>query len=98
MCFYTEIYLILFCSWKVDDVSLSGNESDTSKVSYPLSHLKPYTQYAYYVRTYTITSETNSAQSDINYFRTLPDGKKWRNLISTLTYILVIVFRTVAIG
>lgn len=41
-----------------------------------LTRLKPYTQYAFYVKTYTMASENNGAQSDINYFRTMP-GSMW---------------------
>nr|CDI30232.1 Insulin Receptor [Blattella germanica] len=37
-----------------------------------LPHLKPYTQYAFYVKTYTIATERTGARSDIQYFRTLP--------------------------
>jgi insulin receptor len=37
-----------------------------------LTHLKPYTQYAFYVKTYTIATERSGAQSPIQYFRTLP--------------------------
>lgn len=40
-----------------------------------LTGLKPYTQYAYYVKTYTMASESNGAQSDINYFRTMPGSR-----------------------
>nr|XP_018916405.1 PREDICTED: insulin-like peptide receptor [Bemisia tabaci]XP_018916406.1 PREDICTED: insulin-like peptide receptor [Bemisia tabaci] len=35
-----------------------------------LTGLKPFTRYAYFVKTYTIASETNGARSDITYFRT----------------------------
>jgi insulin receptor len=37
-----------------------------------LPRLKPYTQYAFYVKTYTIATERSGAQSPIQYFRTLP--------------------------
>ena len=37
-----------------------------------IPHLKPYTRYAFYVKTYTIESETNGALSPILYFRTYP--------------------------
>uniref|UniRef100_A0A6B2ED02 Tyrosine-protein kinase receptor n=1 Tax=Phlebotomus kandelakii TaxID=1109342 RepID=A0A6B2ED02_9DIPT len=56
--------------WKVDDV---GRESGRqSFISYPLARLEPYTQYAYYVKTYTVATEQMGAQSDIIYFRTRP--------------------------
>ncbi|XP_055689522.1 insulin-like receptor isoform X2 [Lutzomyia longipalpis] len=56
--------------WKVDDV---GRENYTqTSISYPLARLEPYTQYAYYVKTYTVATEQMGAQSDIIYFRTRP--------------------------
>ena len=38
-----------------------------------LTNLKPYTQYAVYVKTMTISTETRSGESEIIYFRTKPD-------------------------
>jgi hypothetical protein len=35
--------------------------------------LEPYTQYAFYVKAYTLATEQKGAQSDINYFTTKPD-------------------------
>lgn len=43
-----------------------------------ITGLKPYTQYAYYVKTYTMASESNGAQSDIDYFRTMPGSRFFR--------------------
>nr|CAD7199357.1 unnamed protein product [Timema douglasi] len=57
--------------WKVDDVHVPDNQS--ASVYHLLSRLKPYTQYAYYVKTYTIATERTGAQSPIYYFRTSPD-------------------------
>jgi insulin receptor len=37
-----------------------------------LAMLKPFTQYAYYVKTYTISTERSGAQSKLQYFTTLP--------------------------
>ena len=37
-----------------------------------LSNLKPFTQYAYYVRTYTVSTQRSGAQSKLLYFTTLP--------------------------
>lgn len=51
--------------WHVEDLASNLNTA-------LLSWLKPYTQYAYYVKTYTIATERNGAQSRIQYFRTLP--------------------------
>lgn len=55
--------------WRVDDIS----EEDTIKV---LTQLKPFTRYAYYVKTYTLASEGMGGQSDIKYFTTAP-GKPY---------------------
>nr|CAD7460923.1 unnamed protein product [Timema tahoe] len=57
--------------WKVDDVHVPENQS--ALVYHLLSRLKPYTQYAFYVKTYTIATERTGAQSPIYYFRTNPD-------------------------
>lgn len=51
--------------WHIDDVSPSD---DT--IFHPITNLKAYTQYAYYVKTLMISSEKNGGQSDIQYFRT----------------------------
>ncbi|XP_044256884.1 insulin-like receptor [Tribolium madens] len=56
--------------WRVDDVAIPENEMN---VTHPLTSLKPYTQYAFYVKTYTIATERRGAQSNISYFTTLPD-------------------------
>ncbi|XP_034171540.2 insulin-like receptor-like isoform X1 [Osmia lignaria lignaria] len=71
--------------WKVDDVAASTNANltDASKIpgrqeknvyTHYLSQLKPYTQYAYYVKTYTIATERSGAQSKLMYFRTMPEA------------------------
>jgi hypothetical protein len=52
----------------VDDVSNTG----ATKIFHLLAHLEPYTQYAYYVKTYTLSTEKNGAQSLIQYFTTSP--------------------------
>lgn len=55
--------------WLVDDVNdFTSNDS----ISFPLTRLEPYTQYAYYVKAYTLATERTGAQSEIKYFRTLP--------------------------
>ncbi|KAK3923159.1 Insulin-like receptor [Frankliniella fusca] len=63
--------------WSVDDVSVPDNitMNDKPNVTHIVTNLSPYTQYASYVRTYTIargTSSIKGAQSKIIYFRTLP--------------------------
>lgn len=57
--------------WKVDDIVNIPKNSST--ISILVSHLKPYTQYAYYIKTYTIASEPLGGQTKIQYFRTQPD-------------------------
>ncbi|RZF38993.1 hypothetical protein LSTR_LSTR003736 [Laodelphax striatellus] len=70
--------------WRVIDVSplekeenetatLSEDKNTTKHMSQLITQLKPYTQYAFYVKTYTIASENSGAQSNIIYFRTEPD-------------------------
>lgn len=56
--------------WQVEDITTIDRKAPTVQI--PLTNLKPYTQYAYYVKTYTIVSEPNGGQSDILYFRTKP--------------------------
>lgn len=57
--------------WKVDDIVNIPKNSTTIPIL--VSHLKPYTQYAYYIKTYTIASEPLGGQTKIQYFRTQPD-------------------------
>lgn len=55
--------------WHVDDVN---DFSHFDTISFPLTRLEPYTQYAYYVKAYTLATEKTGAQSEISYFRTWP--------------------------
>lgn len=57
--------------WKVEDVP----NIDKSLEQFPvfMSRLEPYTQYAYYIKTYTIASEPYGGQTEINYLMTDPD-------------------------
>ena len=52
---------------------------DTDYEEYLLPHLKPYTQYAFYVQTYTVapqkTGKRVGARSPIIYVRTKPSSK-----------------------
>jgi insulin receptor len=50
--------------------------SSTEQVSYPMTKLEPYTQYAYYVKAYMLSTEKTGAQSNIQYFRTSPGQPK----------------------
>lgn len=54
----------------MDDVSVSED-----RIHYLLTGLKPHTQYAIYVKTFTIATYRYGAKSDILYFKTLPDRK-----------------------
>uniref|UniRef100_A0A0A9YBQ5 Tyrosine-protein kinase receptor n=2 Tax=Lygus hesperus TaxID=30085 RepID=A0A0A9YBQ5_LYGHE len=56
--------------WRVEDVSV---ENKDKWINHLLARLKPFTQYALYVKTYTIASEKDGAQSQIQYFRTAAD-------------------------
>ncbi|KMQ92816.1 insulin-like receptor protein [Lasius niger] len=66
--------------WRVEDVSAesatsqSHNGTQQPYLAHILTLLKPYTQYAYYVKTYTIATEESGAQSKVMYFTTLPDA------------------------
>lgn len=57
--------------WKVEDITKFDRNGTIVNVF--MSRLKPYTQYAYYIKTYTIASEPYGGQTDIQYFTTLPD-------------------------
>ncbi|XP_050314693.1 insulin-like receptor isoform X2 [Anthonomus grandis grandis] len=54
-------------NWHVEDVA---NNIDVDPVVLVLKNLKPFTQYAFFVKTYTIATEKNGAQSEITYFKT----------------------------
>lgn len=56
--------------WQVDDVP--DNNRNSTPVSIIATHLKPYTQYAYFIRTYTVASEQRGGITKIKYFRTKP--------------------------
>lgn len=67
--------------WKVEDVTNISRNSSVIEVF--LTHLKPYTQYAYYIKTYTIASEQRGGQTHIQNFRTNPDKPDTvRNLVA----------------
>lgn len=77
-CFLLCILKLIF-RWRVDDV---GNQEDNnSSLHHLLAQLKPYTQYAFYVKTYIVATERSGAQSPIYYFRTLPDGKVFFSIL-----------------
>uniref|UniRef100_A0A182MVW1 Tyrosine-protein kinase receptor n=1 Tax=Anopheles culicifacies TaxID=139723 RepID=A0A182MVW1_9DIPT len=59
--------------WRVDDVA---NMQEKEYGTHLLTRLQPFTQYAYYVKTYTLSSENVGGQTDITYFRTSPGTPK----------------------
>ncbi|XP_026465449.1 insulin-like receptor [Ctenocephalides felis] len=56
--------------WIVEDVA---NQPQASEFLHIFTHLESYTQYAFYVKTYTIASAVEGGQSPVLYFTTLPD-------------------------
>ena len=67
----------------MDDAPASSVDANDSE-SYIVSHLKPYTQYAIYVETYTVapqqTNKRVGARSPIIYEWTSPSGKLAQSL------------------
>lgn len=63
-------------SWKVDDYE-AGSDNDDPLITHIIPGLKPFTQYALYIKTYTIASPsfTEGAQSPIIYFKTQQDSE-----------------------
>ncbi|XP_031636037.1 insulin-like receptor isoform X2 [Contarinia nasturtii] len=57
-------------SWQIDDIIDSNRNSTPITILAP--NLKPFTQYAYFIRTYTVASEQKGGLSPIQYFRTAP--------------------------
>ncbi|KAG7198161.1 hypothetical protein KM043_005580 [Ampulex compressa] len=64
--------------WRVEDVTMAATNGSTQAepayMVHILTQLKPYTQYAYYVKTYTIATERSGGQSNMTYFTTKPDA------------------------
>jgi insulin receptor len=61
-------------NWRVAYVVLATNQSTAAvRMSHNITHLKPFTQYAYYVKTYVTPSATEEGRSSIQHFRTYPD-------------------------
>ncbi|GFV13978.1 putative molluscan insulin-related peptide(s) receptor receptor beta chain [Trichonephila clavipes] len=57
--------------WTVRDVEVV--EDSNNYITHHITDLKPFTQYALYIRTYTTASGRQGAQSSIVYFKTEPD-------------------------
>lgn len=65
--------------WRVEDISANNGPQNGSlkqhdSYTHILTILKPYTQYVFYVKTYTTATERLGAQSELEYFTTLPDA------------------------
>ena len=59
---------------KYDD-EVGGEDNEIGYVTELVADLQPFTQYAAYVQTYTISSARSGAISPIIYFTTLPSSK-----------------------
>ena len=70
--------------WKVDDYEASDN--DDPYITHIIPQLKPFTQYALYIKTYTIASETKGAQSAVIYFKTQEDSELLCKLFTACTH------------
>lgn len=57
-------------AWTLEDIE--DNNRNSTTVTHILTQLKPYTQYAYFVRTHTVASEQRGGLSEIQYFKTHP--------------------------
>ncbi|EEB18223.1 Insulin receptor precursor, putative [Pediculus humanus corporis] len=58
--------------WMDKDVPAPKQDNHQNEISYDLIGLKPFTQYAYFIKTYAISSERSGARSGIQYFITNP--------------------------
>lgn len=71
-------------NWRVAYVVLNSIQSTTAdRMSHDIIHLKPFTQYAYYVKSYATASATEEGRSPIQYFRTYPDRPSIPRYIKT---------------
>lgn len=52
-----------------------NSNSSPEMLTHIIPNLKPYTQYALYIKTYTLAIATRGAQSDIIYFKTKPSSE-----------------------
>ncbi|KAK6624304.1 hypothetical protein RUM44_011163 [Polyplax serrata] len=57
--------------WMDKDIP-APKQDNQEEISYDLVGLKPFTQYAYFIKTYAISSERSGARSGIHYFTTNP--------------------------
>ncbi|GJQ69970.1 InR [Trypoxylus dichotomus] len=59
--------------WSIVDVPIPETYMNITHMIRILAGLKPYTQYAFYIKTYTIATEKRGGESHIQYFRTDAD-------------------------
>ncbi|KAF7492360.1 Insulin receptor [Sarcoptes scabiei] len=59
--------------WTVVEFDTMKDDDGQDYHEHVIAELKPYTQYALYIKTYTIDTATKGAQSEIIYFHTSPD-------------------------
>ncbi|XP_013775128.2 insulin receptor-like [Limulus polyphemus] len=57
--------------WKVFDVE--ATEDKSKEIFHIITHLEPFTQYAFYIQTYNLAQAAKGAKSEIKYFKTKPD-------------------------
>ncbi|XP_076354454.1 insulin receptor-like isoform X3 [Tachypleus tridentatus] len=57
--------------WKVFDVE--ATEDKSKEIFHIITHLEPFTQYAFYIQTYNLAQAAKGAKSQINYFKTKPN-------------------------
>lgn len=58
-------------AWALDEIE--DNYQNGTTITHILTQLKPDTQYAYFVRTYTVDDELLNGLSEIHYFKTQPE-------------------------
>lgn len=54
--------------WNVEDVTVPNDQK--TLINQPITKLEPFTQYAFYVKAFTLVTEQRGAQSKIKYFKT----------------------------
>lgn len=72
---------LCFLRWRVNNVAANIDGDSKEKQMHLMTNLRPYTQYAIYIQTYTVAlqqmGQRIGARSPILYERTSPDGKAW---------------------
>ncbi|RZF46497.1 hypothetical protein LSTR_LSTR009279 [Laodelphax striatellus] len=69
--------------WKTKDISSDWKFDEPQNITYPITQLEPNTQYAFYVKTYTIDSF--ALKSGVQYFRTLPSKPTFPTKLSGIS-------------